>query len=848
MTLAEVEKVDRPRAWIYRGSYRAAGVVLDLRLLEEEEARRRVLALWEPGLRVYRLDGALAVIFSSPRRLSSHEAPGALLLAQGPLAFSSAPAEISRQATGFLRVVGGRALQEPLNESQREDPSSWLGVEDYGWLQVADLAPPPPTAESILEKPSDDLRNRLHVDPAAPEMSTIVDALRRGRRGSPSMALLSFVASVMSFFRGRKKKEERDGMQVHGGRSGLGAFTSSVNSLFGRVALWSGLGFHLGWRQARYLEDLLDRFRQRDYGEALRRAIPTGRGGGQPAPFAWLPKRLGNLALTGPSSGGGAFMLPIFAYQQLVDAYRRAAEELERAGRIDEAVFVLAELLGDAEGALALLERHERYKLAAELAEIKELAPGIAVRLWFLAGDIQRAVRLARLRGAFAEAVVRLADGHPKEARDLRLVWATSLAEAGRYVDAVRTAAVDQELKQIVQPWIEVGLALGGTAEAELLVLRAELAAEAGDEDLWDETVVRVRRLLADAGVAPHVLHHLALTVLDAPPSKAMGLLCRWVSRRLLRDGARPRSWELLRRLCDRSPKGTEESVLAVEIARIPKPQPVEAGAGPVPDALVEIGAADRGNAAIYDVALLPAGRLLVALGEVGVRLLDGDGRCLAHFDEPAHRLVTSDSGARATALAWRSPEELLPSAPPPAALATSLSAPSTPGLWRLARLDLVTRSSAAWTEAHLQAFAGSDDGSTWLVAQEGVLLVIDLLEKEGLKSLWRLPNLPGQVHWIERDDRRCLMDVVSVEGDERARWSLELPSYVLRERTPFDEVPVDETAQQAEAVFQATFLHDGVEVGWRHQGAQILVWDEHGRIVVRHIESGEVREHRLRV
>src|SRR4051812_22577412 len=82
----------------------------------------------------------------------------------------------------------------------------------------------------------------------------------------------------------------------------------------------------------------------------------------------------------------------------------------------------------------------------------------------------------------------------------------------------------------------------------------------------------------------------------------------------------------------------------------------------------VEIAARDAGTRPAYDAAFLPNGLTAVALGEAGVRLLSRSGEILAELDQPAHRLIPSDHGDRAIALARRGDS------------------------WRLARLDFSLR------------------------------------------------------------------------------------------------------------------------------------------------------------
>ncbi len=124
------------------------------------------------------------------------------------------------------------------------------------------------------------------------------------------------------------------------------------------------------------------------------------------------------------------------------------------------------------------------------------------------------------------------------------------------------------------------------------------------------------------------------------------------------------------------------------------------------------LGLADAGTAAIVDAALLPGGRLLVALGELGVRLYGRDGRVRARWDQPADALVISDAGTRAIAVATRG------------------------GVRRLARIDLASGHARTWCEAPIAAWTASYDGRLWIVANAGSFLAIDTT-RDGWRAAW---------------------------------------------------------------------------------------------------------------
>jgi len=152
-----------------------------------------------------------------------------------------------------------------------------------------------------------------------------------------------------------------------------------------------------------------------------------------------------------------------------------------------------------------------------------------------------------------------------------------------------------------------------------------------------------------------------------------------------------------------------------------------------------------------------------VALGEGGVRLLTRGGRTVAELDQPAHRLVVSDHGDRAIALARRGDS------------------------WRLARLDFSLRRAEPWCEARLDAFALDYDGALWFVAGPDGLLAAETAAKR-LEGAWGLSRLPGSALAIARTTARCSL---ALAGDPSEVWTYELPSLTLRRRDPVPIAPV---------------------------------------------------------
>jgi hypothetical protein len=174
-----------------------------------------------------------------------------------------------------------------------------------------------------------------------------------------------------------------------------------------------------------------------------------------------------------------------------------------------------------------------------------------------------------------------------------------------------------------------------------------------------------------------------------------------------------------------------------------------------------ELAASDRGALAVHETVWLPDGRLLLALGEAGARLVTRDGRTAAHFDVPAHRIVAFDAGGHALLLAPRA------------------------AAWSIARVDLHARQWAPLGHLPLSDFAETTDGHLWMVANAGVISALDL-HSPTLGALWRLETANEEC--LARDPRSLSLLVSTAE--HRELWRYELPSLTLRVRKEIGSTP----------------------------------------------------------
>lgn len=523
-------------------------------------------------------------------------------------------------------------------------------------------------------------------------------------------------------------------------------------NLFTRLALRARLGRLFGARQARYLDDLFSMFERGDLEGALKHAIPLARhdepSSGRPTLGVPSPRQDLSMDLSPSRRGGGSMLVVDDVFEQLRARYRRAFERLVAAGRVEEAAFVLADLLRETEEAVSFLEAQGRLSMAAELAEARGLPPGQVIRLWVLAGDLERATRLARRHDAFQIAVTLLERGHPGRAEALRLLWADARAERGDFAGALEVVWPVSAARHLAAGFVQRGLELGGPPAAGVLVRALALFPETTPRLLTEHA----QPWLEEPGPDGVLLRQaLGRSLANAPDSPAVPRLAQATARALMADLATEPlgDADLIRRVMRRA----QDDLLSADAAALGRSPPPFQGT----DRSIALGIlpTDVGGLAVHDAVALPKGRILAALGEAGVVLLTRDGRPVAHLSEPAERLVVSYGGHRALGLARRG------------------------GAWRVARLDLVHRRASRWCELQLDAFAEAFDGWTWFVSTDGALTGLDVTQ-ERAEATWRnrdcraarLSHYPGSLLAFHLDAR----------GPEI--WDFELPSLTLRDRS----------------------------------------------------------------
>jgi hypothetical protein len=769
----------RLRQPMHSGSVLASGLAISTALTGEKSARARLLA--HGHSEVFRSHGFLIAKFAEPIRLSTYAARGTLLvrysrlLSMAPLtADEIAALEVGDEAA--VLVAGSAALRVPLNGAAREDVSNWLDVSGFGL--ISDIRPlgEVGAAPRAAVTPAKAVREIMGVTPMEAQTQELIQALLNrnipkdgalgGATRPPSFPWLHGLLGFLT---------PRYGTGAATGGNGGGSIATNAAARLPLVSrlkaataemLWSSrLAWFLGRQHAKYLNQVLKMFDADDLDAALRHALPLNselEAASRGLPL-WTPKARKDLTIsrTGLASSTSLNLETSF-FEELRNRYRRAYERLAAAGEIEKAAYVLAELLNAPGEAVEFLERHRKYRLAAEIAEAKKLEAALVIKFWFLAGERDRAIRIARITGAFSYAVLKLTPAHQEEANALRLLWANTLISGGNYGAAVDAAMPVENARDLLADWIERAIETGGMMGARMLARKARLFPES-----LAEVHARAEDLFAaeDEELSTATAEY-ARELIKPPISGGDAMLARSAARHFLQRDDAPLVRELL--------KACGDSLLQAD-ARLPRlsgwPRANTAIVLRNLDTPLEIHrlAADRGAVEIYDAAALPGGRMLVAAGETGVFLLSREGKIQMRFVEPAHHIVISDQADRAILLARRGE------------------------IYHLSRLDIASKQASVWCDARFDVFTPHYDGLNWFVGRGSAVYAIDATAKRW-EHLWKVDEADAIAHAVSRSATALSIkfDWPRKRSANSEAWTYELPSLMLRRRRDCYQDEVD--------------------------------------------------------
>ncbi|ALN79980.1 bpX6 domain-containing protein [Lysobacter antibioticus] len=762
---------------VWRGWQPVAGLWFGADWLAPERRAERILQAWRMGCRAWRFDDGDVLCFDQVRPMQCSEAAGVPLCRIGAHGLYAGPLtadELAALAPADVQlVVGGRLQPLHFAQAQALDPSLVIDIDDYALHDTYDgrLSLRPTRHDRLAGKRVREVLGD-RIPPPSKEQG---EFLRRARGGAGADAPPSLRERVTG---------TRDGMadwllrrfpglsgepaQARGGHAGTQARNGAAATLRARsaprapqawrsalvrFAMASRASKLIGMRQGAYLRRMMAQFEKGDLGEALRNALPIdGRGDSLGQAFG-TPGRRGDLSLGGERQAATDINLGDYEREHLRKLYRQAFDKLDRQGQIDEAVFVLAELLNARQEALDYLVRHQRHAQAAELALSWDMPAETIIRLLMLSGDSERAILVARRDNAFAAAIAMLEKDHPEHARRLRGEWGQALVERGQWLAAVDAVWPEPELREQAGRWLLAAEAAGDELSARALVQRATLL-----PDTIERYAERIATL-ADPASPPLPRAALAEALLAAKSSgKAVRMLATRVLPALAADRAACAN-ALDRQHLERLLKLSGDPWLRADLPAWGVP----AVAG---RKLWESQGEQRWQApaaglhTAHDVVAIGEGRYLAALGEAGVAVIDRHGRSVRRYAVPAYKLAIADSLQVALAIAPRE------------------------AVSRIARLDLAHHEIADLGVMPIQFAADRYDGIAWSLVSNDRLLVVDAA-RPALDVLWSVSEPNSRVIAAEYFAADELFLIQDARG--ASCWHYRLPRRSLRSR---DAVP----------------------------------------------------------
>ncbi len=761
---------------LYHGTQCVHALWFDLTLIGETEARRRVLNHWAPGAQLYLVRGGFLLILAVPSFGDCSAFDGLPLCELGGILSSAPLLTDERKAalpSSVCLVHAGHAQPVSLTTAPRIDPAAWLdlsAIPIYTPLHTPRAIVTGSENKATLETiPVRDIFSGAIPPPSSKrdEFLRQVDKVQQGgkavKRGvGISLSIIGMTAMIIgavplgliSLF-GRGIPSKSSSSPNHRPKRSPSAIEQRLNALMTRLAIFTRASKIIGWHQAAYLRKMISLLEKGDMGEALRHAIPLDSFSQANRPAFGSPRPRASLDISGPGQTRSTISLGAELEQYLRTTYRRTFERLDREGKIDEATFVLAELLKNGGEAVDYLEKKGRIKQAAQLAETMELAPEIAVRLWCMAGNVERAAQLARLNQAFSAVVQLLEQRQSPQAPLMRLQWAEDLALCGQLTEAAEAIWPLAEHREKALAWLLEAERAGGMLGIRALLKKLALL----PSSLLDSETA-IFSVLDDGsehGTQQRTRMGVELLMLSKHSSATKRVAAELIRPLLIDRMAEYNQFD--RKSLTRLLSLSDSEVLQADLPSLTMP-PIATRAGLYARTEpMRLHLNERGLLKIHDARRLLDGHYLLALGEGGVIRIDKHGRLIAQFPVPATRLVIATGAQRALAMVQRD------------------------SLWRVSRIDLIERKVSDWIIQPLRFWATQYDGLVWNAVIENRLVALDT-SKDQLTVSWQIADLPGQViGFLEEAGTQTLL--LSTKDDIQ-QWRYQLPMRRLSQRDSF--------------------------------------------------------------
>lgn len=402
------------------------------------------------------VDDWLCLIFQNPVELDPKMLGHALpLKAAGGGRFSSfdlSDQPVQKPEPDILWIVDkGQQLQFNLATAVSIDPFAFWDFTGIEITHSQPLAGSKTNSASIAAQAPSQSAQMAAISKATPVFEDIhaaVDSMLDADRRKMFDGLGAALLGVRSFFGAPRTIGPADAQPQAGQAKAPPVYQGP--GLFERLKGWmlwnTSMGNQLRAQLERNMNEVSKMIERGEIDRALKRAMALGaeqeRKNAKSAPMTSLPNPRATLDLDYSGiNAPAASILTEIGFEDMSAQYRKLARKLSADGDYKRAAFIYAELLKDVQCALEELEAAKAYEDAAKLATARKCAGNITARLWFLAGQKDIALAMAKRFDSLEYIADISEETDPEYSAFVRGHWLQELIAAGDLTRAVKESA-----------------------------------------------------------------------------------------------------------------------------------------------------------------------------------------------------------------------------------------------------------------------------------------------------------------------------------------------------------------------------------------------------------------------
>lgn len=732
-----------------------AGVWYFKHLYNLEKIKIKVLALWSTNCKLIEFEKGYLLILEKPILMNCGKMSGSPLERNQSGFFSAELVHSTSDSISDITLLHENSLIKLyFHQGTTVNVSTWIDISEYHVLET-DI---PLSSEDFGENPISSTKDtRVIFDKilggASNERKDFLSDLSSAQQKksaslSPGLSVLKFISNLFNSKTKDSSQPDQAANNKIEPRKPLNSEVQRWRNWVTRLALLTKASKFIGASHANYLRKLMEKFESGDLQEALRHAIPLGSDGQSLGQALGRLQPRNNLTISRYSGAASSVSFGDQIEAHLRKLYRQAFDRLDKLGKHQEAAFVLADLLRNKQEALDYLIKHDQLSLATELALSWDMPPETIIRLLCLAGDLEKAVLVAKRDNAFS-AAISLLQNQPDIAKKLRYLWAEHLINQGKWLDAVEAIWPIQSEQSLAIEWLKKAEGaygeLGIRATIQLLIKSPE------DSKRCADTLLNIIETPSNSDqrneIAANILN---INVKNHYISLLIAKLIPWIWT----DSANQQS-TLSKKQIDKLISICSDPLLKIDIPH------KKIGTSATPPHItsneeLSINPPPAGQQIVKDIVILSNNRMLIALGESGLIVVNENMHKCMQYSTPCDQIVLSAS--RQVVLLIKKLD----------------------GRSKLTRLNLVTHEQLELGILDIDYFSSEFDGVSWVITSRNRYIVIDTSTRD-LQTLWSLSDFDGKIVKISCSSSH---ESLMIEKDDAFEiWTYSLPSRRLQKK-----------------------------------------------------------------